>query len=84
MSKLIIVVGAITTASRLSNRLNKAGDLSAYVIHTPSEISTGGCSYSVKADLISQSILPQIKNIKYKKIYIENSTTGGKTYYDIS
>ena len=87
MSNIIITAGAITTAVRLSKRLNSLGDMKASVIHTPTEINKGGCSYSVKTTLNRLPLVEQIideKRIKIKKIYIEDRIDGESVYRDLS
>lgn len=87
MSKLIITAGSVTTAVRIKKKLHSAGDIRASVIHTPAFINSGGCSYSVKTDYSSLGLVRQLakeNKIKYRKLFAESNTNGGKEYYDIS
>ena len=87
MLKLIITVGSITTAVRIKKKLNSLGDWSSVVIHTPSFINSGGCSYSVKTDYKNLDLVKQLseeKQIKYRKLFTESNDNGGTEYHDIS
>lgn len=87
MSNIIITVGAITSAVRLEKKLNSLGDVKASVIHTPTEINKGGCSYSVKTTLNKLPLIEEIiaeNRIKIKKVYIEDIINGESAYRDLS
>lgn len=87
MLKLIITAGSITTAVRIKKTLNSLGDKGASVIHTPSFINSGGCSYSVRTDYKNLNIVKTLfeeKKIKYKKLFTESYENGGTEYHDIS
>ena len=87
MLKLIITVGSVTTAVRIKKKLSSLGDKSASVIHTPSFINSGGCSYSVKTDNKNLNLVTSLaeeKQIKYKKLFTESNDNGGTEYHDIS
>lgn len=87
MSNIIITAGAITTAVRLEKKLNSLGDVKASVIHTPTEINKGGCSYSVKTTLNKLSLIEEIiaeNRIKIKKVYVEDIINGESAYRDLS
>lgn len=85
MSNLLVVVGSITSATRLVKRLTKAGDRKAHLINTPAILGGGGCSYSVRASMSSeQFIRNNIQGITIKKIYIENSDGIERDYHDLS
>lgn len=87
MLKLIITAGSITTAVRIKKTLLSLGDKSASVIHTPSFINSGGCSYSVRTDYKNLNIVKTLfeeKKIKYKKLFTESDENGGTEYHDIS
>ena len=87
MSNLIITVGSVTTAVRVSKKLNSYGIINTSVIHTPSTINSGGCSYSVRCDytaLENVLALAKSKKIKYRKLYKEDNVLGERVYYDIS
>lgn len=82
MEEIIVLVGAITSATRLTKRLLKYGDKRARVISTPAALGGGSCSYSVIA---SRRNLDFVKNnlrgISIKGIYVMD-TKGD--YRDIS
>ncbi len=87
MNNIIAVTGSITSASRLLKHLERAGCIDARVIHTPSEISTGGCSYSVS---IPDKYLPMLftvstsRRLKIKNIYRYDTANEDGDYIDIS
>ena len=86
-SKIIAVVGSVTTASRLEKMLAKAYGASARIIHTPSVLGYGGCSYSVKT---KKQHLPLVKElaskykIKVKEYYIIDTVGGKEVYHAVS
>lgn len=87
MSNLIVTVGAVTTAMRLEKKLNFLGDINATVIHTPIEINSGGCSYSVKTTLSKLPLIEKIisdNKIKIKRVFIEENYDGERKYRVIS
>ena len=47
---MYILVGSVTTATRLKKAAEKIIGFPAYVVHTPSALNQGGCSYSVRVD----------------------------------
>ena len=47
---MYIVTGSITSALRLSKAVQNYSGLPASVVHTPSALNKGGCSYSIKTD----------------------------------
>ena len=47
---MYILVGSVTTATRLKKVAEKIIGFPAYVVHTPSALNQGGCSYSVRVD----------------------------------
>lgn len=87
MLKLIITAGSITTAVRIKKKLISLGDKGATVIHTPSFINSGGCSYSVKTDYKNLGLVKKLSEdnqIKYKKLFTQSDDNGGTEYHDIS
>ncbi len=85
MSNILVVVGAITSASRLAKRLTKNGDRNVYVISTPAMLGGGGCSYSVRASLASEQFIRNNPDgINIKGIYIEEQKGKERYYRDIS
>lgn len=85
MSEILIVAGSITNATRLERRLLSYGDKKTRVISTPTQISGGGCSYSVIASLSSETFVrSNLRGISVKGIYLIDSFAGEKMYHDIS
>ena len=87
MSNIIITAGSVTRAISISKKINSYSQNSATVIHTPSEINTGGCSYSVKTSSKNINLVKKLSSdnlIKYKKIYIESIIDGESVLREIS
>ena len=85
MSEILIVAGSITNATRLEKRLLAYGDKRTRVINTPSEISKGGCSYSVVASFSSENFVRRgMKGVNIKGIYLIDDSMGMRHYHDIS
>ncbi len=84
---MYIVTGSITTATRLARILEKTAGIPADVVHTPSAIKSGGCSYSVRINdralQIVRTVIEQYK-INIKSIYTEVLSDGEREYHDIS
>lgn len=83
MSYIYAAIGSVTTATRLSRELMRRG-VSADVVHTPSEINSGGCSYSVRLPAQNRDILEQTaleKRYKIRRLYGRDKEN---SYYDIS
>lgn len=82
-----IVVGSITTASRLAKLIEKTAGIPADVVHTPSAIKSGGCSYSVRVFGCTVGTIKKISyeyGINIKAIYAENFSGREREYRDIS
>ena len=87
MSEIIFIIGSVTTATRFRKMLEKTGVIEAVVIHTPTEISGGNCSYSVRFGYHNLTIALETArslNIRIRKIYREEKTDEGRIYHDIS
>jgi len=67
MEKILITIGSVTTASRFARVMERRAGKHASVVQTPSELNTGGCSYSVK---INESDIEDAK--KYKRASISS------------
>ena len=82
---MYILVGSVTTAMRLKRLLERIYGIPSDVVHTPSAIKHGGCSYSVRTN--SPDALSHVKmtgeeyGINIKKIYVEKRV-GGERVYD--
>ena len=87
VGKIIVIIGSVTTATRLKKAVERQGVIEAEVIHTPAEISGGSCSYSVKLDFENMFLTldtAKKQGIKIKKIYKEEKNNMEREYYDIS
>lgn len=84
---MYVLVGSVTTATRLKKVIESHIGYPAYVVHTPSALNNGSCSYSVRID---DRAINEIKNIKefneipIKRIYIEKRENGERVYDVIS
>lgn len=84
MSSILVLVGSITSATRLQKRLAKYGDKKAKVVPTPAKFGGSGCSYSVIATLGSEEFIRNnSQGITIKGIYIEQVSGGERYYHDI-
>lgn len=87
MAHILAVTGAVTVASRLAKELERQGCIHAQVIHTPTYLGSGGCSYSVRIPTDCLETLLNVssaKNIRIKKLYKESNENGERVYHDIS
>ena len=87
MADILAITGSITSATRLAGELERIGCLNAKVVHTPSSINSGGCSYSVKMPEECMTKLNEIrtsKHIKIKKVLLEKTDSKERIYHDIS
>lgn len=84
---MYVIVGSITTATRLKKAVERNVGFPAYVVHTPSEIRNGGCSYSLRLDnrmLGDIEIIARDNDIAIKGIYIDKIVDGERVYHAIS
>lgn len=87
VKNMLITIGSVTTAARLARLLEKNTGYPASVVHTPSSINKGGCSYSVR---FNESMLNKAKEIikdyrvPVKRFYSENMKNGKRVYNDLS
>ena len=61
--------------------------LKSSVIHTPTAISQGGCSYSIRTNYANLNLIRQMaeeNKITYKKLFTETKINGELEYNDIS
>lgn len=87
MADILALVGAITTATRLTKEMEKSGCLGARVVHTPAVLSSGGCSYSVRVpgECLAQLLkVSSETGFNIKKIYRERTESEGSVYDAIS
>ena len=84
---MLITIGSVTTASRLAKLIEREMHLKARVMHTPSELNKGGCSYSVRVNTDNCNYIRKISetyNIKIKRCYEEMFTREGCVYNELS
>ena len=86
MSDIIIVVGSITSATRLAKRVNSQSLQGAQVISTPTQLRNNmSCSYAVKTTLANEQIVRNnLGGLNVRGIYIEEKNGKERSYYDIS
>ncbi len=86
MSDIIIVVGSITSATRLARRINSQSLAGARVISTPQELrNSSSCSYAVKTALSNEQIVRNnLAGLNVRGIYIEEKSGNVRSYHDIS
>lgn len=86
MSDIIVIVGSVTSATRLARRINNQSISGAQVISTPVGLrSHSGCSYSVKTSLKNENIVRNnLNGLNIKGIFIEKRDGKERSYYDIS
>lgn len=84
---MYVLLGSVTTAMRLKRLLEKKCGCPAEVVHTPSQLNSGGCSYSVRVD---NRYLDTVRNtaeeytVGIRKIYLDEYTGGERIYHDVS
>lgn len=84
---MYIVIGSITTATRLAKYIEKYAGVPASVAHTPTSIGGGGCSYSVRVSDRSQNAVKSVlvdSDVSIKAIYTEEIKNGGRKYHEVS
>lgn len=84
---MYVTVGSATTAERLKKAAERILGFPAYVVHTPSELNKGGCSYSVRFDDRAIGDIKQIaadNEIPIRRIYIEKTENGERVYNVVS
>lgn len=84
---MYIVIGSVTTATRLARILEKTIGVPASVTHTPAAIKSGGCSYSVRINDSSLGAVRKVVDeygINIKGIYKEEISGREREYRDIS
>ena len=84
---MLITIGSVTTASRLAKLIEREAHLKASVMHTPSELNKGGCSYSVRVNCDDYNYIRSLSakyNISIKHCYKEVCTPEGCVYNVLS
>lgn len=86
-NNLLAVAGPITTATRLEKKLSRRANISVRIVHTPEELSSGGCSYSVRSGAENLPVIMETAKkhgIKIKAYYIVENSGGKEVYHVIS
>ena len=81
---LLVVVGSITTASRLEKKLH---GIYSRIVHTPAELGNAGCSYSIRTNGEHLPIVLQTAKdykIKIKAYYLAEKVDGKEVYHALS
>ena len=84
---MYVLVGSSTTATRLKKVCERVLGFPAYVVHTPSELNKGGCSYCVRMDDRALGDIRKIaadNEIPVKRIYIEKTENWERVYNVVS
>ena len=71
MTHIYASIGSVTTAARFARDLERHG-IRAEVVHTPTKINAGGCSYSVRVDKKYKKellMIAEMKKYRLKKLY---------------
>lgn len=80
---MLITVGSVTDATRLANVLEREYNTTAAVVHTPSAIKRGGCSYAVRIDeRFADKAYDAVKTSKIpiRRYYSEMISRGRRVY----
>lgn len=86
-AEVLVIVGPITSATRLLKCTQNKGNLAARIVHTPSSLGGGGCSYSIKTmgkNLPGITEAAQECNIKIKGTFLIDKSSGKEAFYVIS
>ena len=81
---MLVTIGSVTTASRAAKVIRRELGINVQVIHTPTQLNRGGCSYSIRfSDNYHMSVKRVISDdrIPVKRWYSETDTG---VYNDLS
>ncbi len=84
---MLVTIGSVTTAARASRIIEKALGINVQVVHTPTELNRGGCSYSIKfSDSYEMSVRRVVAEYKIpvRRWYRESDGSRGHVYNDLS
>ena len=82
---MYILVGSVTTATRLKKAAEKIIGFPAYVVHTPSALNQGGCSVRVDDRALNEiRKIAGDNEIPIRRIYIERTVNGERVYDVVS
>jgi hypothetical protein len=87
MDDTLITIGSTTSAMRLARLIRAQTHCRAEIMHTPSELNRGGCSYSIRTERSAVGHARQIAE-KYKlpfgKVYRIQNINGERVYNALS
>lgn len=84
---MFVLVGSVTTAMRLKKLLEARFGIPADVVHTPSQISHGGCSYSVRTDARAAAVIKRISEeyaVSVRGMYKTEFVNGERVFNALS
>ena len=88
---MYIVLGSVTSATRLARAIEREMGIPAYVVHTPAAIRTGGCSYSVNVSGMRAAYdaervreIASEQGASVKNIYNDEYRNGERVYHAVS
>lgn len=87
MDYALAAIGSITTAVKLKKNIMRTSGITASVVHTPSDINKGGCSYSLR---FKQEYIPIVRqcadnsHIVIKGLFLEKQNGKEKEYHAVS
>lgn len=84
---MLVTIGSITTATRFSRIIERKIGVPSEVMHTPSSIRKGGCSYSVRFDeRYYERIRDIVKeySVPVRRYYSEQMVDGRRVYHALS
>ncbi len=85
MERILITIGSVTTASRFKKLIESRLGIRSEIIHTPSALNCGSCSYSLRcsgAEAEEISALAKEIGLKFKGIYREELNIRGEKQYN--
>lgn len=82
---MYIIIGSVTTAMRFARILERKAGIAANVVHTPSGLHPGGCSYAVRirpCGISAQHIrsLAAEYGVNLKGVYAEEFNRGERVW----
>lgn len=84
---MLVTIGSVTTATRAARIIESTIGVSVSVVHTPSELNRGGCSYSIRfSDRYESDVLRLVTEYKIpvRKWYRETYNGRQRVYNAVS
>lgn len=84
---MYVMVGSVTTAMRLKKLMEQRFAVPAEVVHTPSQLSHGGCSYSVRTDDRAADTVRRVSaeySVPVRGMYKVKIINGERVFYAVS